>query len=488
MTEHMRRMTEHTHQEISTMNTSRERVPGTLARLGAAVLGLAALAPAAALASSHREAPSIANDPTADNTDLYAWVSPGAHDRLYVLANYIPLEEPAGGPNFYDFSTSVRYEIHVTDVNRSGLPDLVTYYIEFQNVAAPRVDPADLGAPLGGGKEFFRQLSGASQTYHVTRLRNGERQVLARDVPVAPANIGPRTNAVAYQIPAYDNAFTNRFIQPLGRNGANGRVFAGPRDDGFYVDLAGVFDLANLHLEPGTAPDGVAGFNTHTIALDLPIGDVTPEGAHEIGVWAAASRRKMQVMRANAVTQHYGPWVQVSRLGLPLINEVIIGLQDKDKWNARSPSEDVSLYGAYFLNPVIVRDAEAVGIYALLGVPQEVVDSLKSNRFDIIAAVSLLPVDQVAANLDKIGDVLRVRLDADSQFPNGRRLTGGATRHHEQVDVTDVMMTVALSGGAIALGDGVNYNDRDFLDEFPFLALPHEGFTSSHGRTTPAEN
>ena len=471
------------------MKTSRENSLGALARLGAAALGLAALAaPFNVLASSHREAPSIASDPTADNTDLYAWVAPDTHDRLYVLANYIPLEEPAGGPNFNDFSTSVRYEIHVADVNQAGLPDLVTYYIEFQNVAAPRVDAADLMAPLGGGKEFFRQLSGASQTYRITRVKNGQRVVLARDVPVAPANIGPRTNAVAYQIPAYDNEFSARFIRPLGQDGANGRVFAGPRDDGFYVDLAGVFDLANLHLEPGTAPDGVAGFNTHTIALELPIADVTPAAGTQIGVWAASSRRKMQVIRANAVTQHYGPWVQVSRLGLPLINEVIIGLQDKDRWNARHPSEDVGLYASYFLNPVIVRDAEAVGIYGLLGVPQNVVDSLKSNRFDILAAVSLMGTEDVQANLDKIGDVLRVRLDEDSQFPNGRRLTGGLTAHHEQVDVTDVMMTVALSGGAIALGDGVNYNDRDFLSEFPFLALPQEGFTSSHGRTTPAEN
>jgi hypothetical protein len=460
----------------------------------AALAAFGAAMPATALASSHREAPSIAQDPGADNTDLYAWVQPGTRDKLYVIANYIPMEEPAGGPNFHDFATHVRYEIHITDTTRAGLPDLVTYHLEFTHVAGPAVAPGDLALPLGGGKEFFRQLSGARQTYSVIRVKNGRRTTLARNVPVAPPNIGPRTNAVAYQIGAYDDGFTSTFIQPLGARGVNGRTWAGPRDDPFYVDLAGVFDLANLHLAPGTAPDGVSGYNCHSIALELPIADVTLDGAPQaneqngkIGVWAAASRRKARVIRPDGAASNYGPWVQVSRLGLPLINEVVIGLQDKDRWNSRYPGDDVGLFGAYFLSPVIVRDAEAVGIYGALGVPQDTVDALKHDRVDILAAVSLMSPDDVLANLDKVGDVLRVNLWQDSAFPNGRAIPGGARPDQEQVDVTDVMMTVVLSGGALPLADFVDYNDKPFMDHFPFLALPHEGFTSPHGRLTPPE-
>jgi hypothetical protein len=172
--------------------------------------------------------------------------------------------------------------------------------------------------------------------------------------------------------------------------------------------------------------------------------------------------------------------VQVSRLGLPLINEAVIGLQDKDYWNATPPSADVPIFGSYFLNPVIVRDAEAVGIYGALGVPAETVTMLKSNRLDIIAAVSLMPVDQVGQNLNKVGDVLRVNLGEDSHFPNGRSIPGGASPNQEENDVTDTILTVALSAGTIPLSDNVQYNDVNFLPEFPFLALPHAGYDSPH--------
>jgi|JI10StandDraft_1071094.scaffolds.fasta_scaffold87823_3 hypothetical protein len=463
-----------------------------------ATLG-SALVPAAALASSHREAPSIADDPAADNTDLYAWVKPGTHDKMYILANFIPLEEPAGGPNFHKFSDDVRYEVHIA--RGANLDDAYGYYIFFNSTPFPNVDPANLQAPLGGGKEFFSQLAGSSQTYSVYRVTNGRRptvEALIENAPVAPVNIGPRTQAVLGR-PAYDDAFAATFIRPMGNGGEHGRVFAGPRDDGFYVDLGGVFDLANLRGQ-GEAQDGVSGYNTHTIALEIPTTKLTKDGNAPgntpsldttLGVWAAASRRQFSFQRqfSRRAKESYGQWVQVSRLGLPLINEVVIGLQDKDKWNSLYPKFDVQVFGAYFLNPVIVRDAEAVGIYTALGVPQATVDSLKSNRLDIINTISLNPPvfpGRPEIPLSGVGDVLRVDIATDSGFPNGRPIPGGAAPDMEQADVTDVLMTVVLAGGAIPLSDGVQYNDKPFLTEFPFLAAPHEGRSGGHGRPTPA--
>ena len=473
--------------------------PGSRPALTGVLLGgLAALHAAApeAQASSHREAPAIATDPAADNTDLYAWVTPGSHEHLNIVANWIPLEAPAGGPNFHEFSDEVLYEIHLLRPEES-LNDAITYQFRFRSTPYPQVDPADLAAPPGGGKEFFSQLAGRTQTYNVTRIMGGRAEIIARDVPVAPPNIGPKTMTVLNALtggavpPVYDDAYAASFTRDL-RGG--GRVFAGPRDDGFYVDLAGVFDLANLRLgidglAPGPAEDGVAGFNTHSIAMQIPIAQVTSdreapnERNGKIGVWSSSSRRQVTIRRRNGRSEQAGPWIQVSRLGLPLVNEVLIGLQDKDRFNASHPRDDVSSFGAYFLNPVIVRDAEAVGIYNILGVDQGTVDSLKSNRVDILAAISLATPETL--QLREVGDFLRLNLWQDSAFPNGRSVGGGERRNQAQVDVTDVLMTVILSGGAIPLADGVNSNDKDFLPDFPWLPLPHEGFSSPQDRPAP---
>lgn len=452
---------------------------------GGVVVGALVLTSSTAFASSHREAPAITNDPAADNTDVYAWVEPGTRDKLYVLANYNPLQEPAGGPNFHQFSDDVRYAVHVAR-GADSLDDVLTYYIEFDSTPIAEVDPADLNAALGGGKEFFKQLSGVTQTYTVTKYdwATDASTVIAQDVEVAPVNIGPRTQAVIHGGAAYDNAFAANYLEDMG---AEGRVWAGPRDDGFYVDLGGVFDLANLR-PSGTAQDGVSGFNVHTIALEIPTTNLTFDGnapaagagaENTLGIWASAERRKVQVRKFDGGVQWMGPWVQVSRLGLPLVNEALIGLQDKDKFNATHPRNDVANFGAYFLNPVVVRDAEAVGIYTALGADPT---PFKSNRTDILDIISL---NDGTRTINTVGDVLRVDLGIDSQFPNGRAIPGGASANQEQVDVTDTLLTVILSGGAIAVSDGVDYNDVDFLSAFPFLALPHEGYSAGHGTPTP---
>jgi hypothetical protein len=455
-------------------------------------IGCTALAMSSAFASSHREAPQISDDPAADNTDVYAWVAPGTHDKLYVVANYNPLEEPSGGPNFHKFSDDVRYEVHLT--RGTSLNDVVKYYVYFRTTPIQRVDPANLSLPVGGGKEFFSQLSGQQQTYSVVKVEGGSSTVIARDVPVAPINYGPRTFGLLYADssgqPEYNDAFAASFIRDMG---GEGRVWAGPRDDGFYVDLGGVFDLANLRPK-GVAQDGVSGYNVHSIVLEIPTTKLTrngqppgntPSNDTTIGVWCAASRRQVTIRKNRGEDLNFGPWIQVSRLGLPLINEAVIGLQDKDRWNRTRPRNDVQLYGAYFLNPIVVRDAEAVGIYASLGVDPT---PFKSNRTDILDIINLKDIptpDAHSIPLEGTGDVLRVDLATDSGFPNGRPLVGGAQPNQEQADVTDVLLSLLLAKLQLPVSDGVDYNDKDFLPTMPFLAAPHRGFDEGHGTPTP---
>jgi hypothetical protein len=462
---------------------------GTLSAL--ALTGAVSLASA----SSHREAPAIGFDPAADNTDVWAWVNDGAHDKLYLVASYNPLEEPSGGPNYNEFSDDVLYEFHVTRGNKS-LDDVVTYQVQFSSTDIARVNPADLSAPLGGGKEFFSQLSGRKQTYWLTKLTHGPkgkvtREVLGQGMPVAPVNIGPNTNKIVYGTEKYDAAFMGKFIQPLGFNASQGRVWAGQTDDGFYVDIGRIFDLANLL--GGTARDNVAGYNNHSIALEIPTASLTADGQapkpgasddNTIGVWASASRRQVRILHRGGGESSFGSWVQVSRLGLPLVNEALIGLQDKDKYNRTKPSKDVANFGAYFLNPVIVRDAEAVGIYKALGVPQSTVDALKTNRLDIIDTINLKASGHDIP-LSATGDVLRVDLGLDSRFPNGRPIPYGAAPNKEQADVTDVLLSVLLSKGTVAVSDGAQSNDVAFQPQFPYLGVPHEGFQDGHGKPAP---
>jgi Domain of unknown function (DUF4331) len=474
-------------------------MPTKLSRPALALAAALALA-GRAEASSHREAPAISNDPQADNTDVYAWVTPGSHDKLWVIANWIPLEEPSGGPNFHKLSDEVLYEIHLSRGNQS-LEDEVTYQFRFKTAPIQRVDPSDLAAAPGGGKEFFAQLTGTfDQTYTVTKVVRGRGggEVIAKDVPVAPPRIGPRTQTVANQLglapwtsPVYDDAFAATFVRDMGNGGSEGRVFAGPRDDGFYVDLGGIFDLANLRPK-GTAQDGVAGFNTHTIAIEIPTRLLTADGnppgntpgdATTLGVWASASRRKVDILRRDGSARADGPWVQVSRLGLPLVNEAVIGYQDKDLYNRTHPKDDAEHFGAYFLNPIVVRDAEAVGIYQALGADPT---PFKSNRTDILDVINLKDIPSAGAHqvpLSATGDVLRVDMATDSAFPNGRPLVPGTNR--EQADVTDVLLSLLLTKLQVPISDGVDHNDATFLSEFPFLALPWQGFDQGHGKTTP---
>ena len=491
-----------------------------------------------ASASSHREAPAIANDQAADNTDLWAWsTGDAATGTLHVVAAYIPLQEPSGGPNYPKFSDDVLYEVHVARGSAS-LDDVVTYQIKFTTAPLTKVDPADLAKPLGGGKEFFAQLAGSyAQTYSVTQIVGGVKTVIASGAGVPIPSIGPATQQVGLMIGAAKSdyeTYAQGFIKSVDFGGGKtGSVWAGQRDDGFYVDLAGAFDLANFRIineaTGGMNPptDNLAGYNCHAIAMDIPFAAIptvaeTGPFKDRLGVWASASRRKVRILRNDGSEQWAGPWTQVSRVGLPLVNELVIGLQDKDKYNRTYPKTDVANFGGYLLNPVIVRDAEAVGIYTTLGgFGYPAVDtacngkSCKSGRTDIVQAINIGsdPTDPAGFPLTSSGDVLRVDPGIPSFFPNGRPLPAG----NRENDVTDIMASVALYGypsgltGGVdtmaALGtpvnlnnskspldvfvggtnlmkvfDGVQHNDAAYTATIPYLATPWRGWDEGHGK------
>jgi hypothetical protein len=480
--------------------------------LWAAIAAIAAVAaPTRAFASSHAEAPGTASDPDVDNTDVWAWVQ---GSNLVVAAGYNGLQVPYAAPNWRKFGNDVLYEVHIARGGTS-LADELTYQIKFSSADYPQVDVADLAAPVGGGKEFFAQISGGgafAQTYSVTKLVDGgSPEVLVNNAKVAPPNVGPRTNAIAYLIPGgttyeqyfVDNAATT-VVTSLGAG--EGRVFAGPRDDPFYVDLGAVFDLAGLRpVITGTPRDSVAYTNVNMIALEIPLTVANggtavtpgPSTAQTVGVWASASRRKVSILRKDGTTETHGPWRQVSRLGLPLINEAVIGLQDKDYWNRLTPADDLTYFGAYFLNPVVVRDAEFAGFYAAggplngcLALNGNDINNLKTGRQDIIDVINIKDFPSAGAHdIDTIGDVLRVDLGvANGGFPNGRALPPNGY----DPDVTDVELTLLLCGlngllNGVDVPDGVDQAaDSANRASFPYANAPWEGFSA--GRLSAPSN
>jgi hypothetical protein len=473
-------------------------------------------------ASSHREALAILNDPCVDNTDLYGWVTPGSHDKLYLIAGYNGLHEPGQGNQQTRLCDNVLYEFHIAR-GTGVLNDAVTYQIVFKSTQPIPVDPGDLSLPPGGGKELLIQLGGVQQTYTVTKVEGRHRTVIGTNLPVAPPNVGPQTDRISYglglfepygggsaasrEVGLYNDGFAASFISPLGPGGSEGRAWAGTRDDGFYLDEKGIFDIINLAglsaIDGRSTPgeDVFAGFNLNVIALEIPTNKLTGTGqppAHNgipgddtlLGIWASASRQRVRVLRESGDDIEAGPWVQVGREGLPLVNAGLIGVQDQSKYLRTTPRSDVENFATYFLSPVLVRDVEFLGIYSALGVPPATVDALKSGRVDILQTINLDNIPFPGAHHVPIapghtGDVLRVDMAIDSAFPNGRPIPGGLALNKEQADVSDVLLSVIVSGGLIPIGDGVNSNDKNYLTSFPWLALPHQGLDEGHGAPAP---
>ncbi|MEK7254147.1 MAG: DUF4331 family protein [Bacteroidota bacterium] len=303
-------------------------------------------------ASSHREAPLISDDPLADNCDLYAFRSPDAPNTITIIATYVPLQLPHGGPNYYNFGKNIRYEIYV-DNDASAVGDEVIYRFTFNSV---NEDPTTF-FNIRLGKQNLKT------TYTLERSTNSgvTFQTIVSNGVVPPNNIGPRSIESAVGLGTTYPALFNSAILTAS---TGEKVFAGPVDDPFFVDLGGVFDLGDMPRQTGDPKDGVACLNVHAIAIQVPISTLLKAGApstpgsildpnYVIGVWAAASRPQIRTLSSNADPAYSGNWVQVSRLGMPLTNEAVIPIGYKDYWNAISPHDELAdtELDEFFYNP-----------------------------------------------------------------------------------------------------------------------------------------
>jgi hypothetical protein len=455
--------------------------------------------------SSHREAPEISKDPVADNTDTYAFRSPDRPDTVTLIANFIPLQKPDGGPNFYEFGDDVRYEIHV-DNSGTGAAD-VTYRFEFQtkirnkNTFLYNTGPInDIGDTTWNRPQFYK----------VTRIKNGSSQVLGRNLPCPPVNVGKRST------PNYA-ALSRQAVKDLG---GGRRVFAGQRADAFHVDLGAVFDLGGLRpfnpahlisLPEMNGVNAVQSFNVHSIVLQVPIRELTRDGSTPtsvddprsvLGVWATASRRKNRMFDPGTGRfKGIGPWVQVSRLGNPLFNEVIVPMAEKDVWNYREPRFDVK-YEKYVLRPELQALLPVLypGVFPnlaaygkpradlkailLTGIPAGVVPGFQN--FNGATPADMLRLN-VAVPPTRRPNTLGLVAGDPAGFPNGRRLVDDVVtielRAIAGLTIPLVDPTFTPDGAASAVTDGTKDTNAPLSDTFPYLGLPGGGYQTKPGTT-----
>lgn len=459
----------------------------------AAIAAASALAVPLGLGSSHREAPNIMLDPAADNTDVYAWTAPGAEGDLTIASNWIPGQVPANGPNFFRFDDRARYYNNI-DNNGDGVVD-IAYRFTFDTKIR---NPNSFLYAGPGTQGFSDPKLNVIQTYDVVRetYKKGEvksEKKIGNNLPVAPPNIGPKT------FPNYGN-----FVAEATRTLKDGtKVFVGSRDDPFFVDLGATFDAINVRMgtgNEGAGKDDLSGYSTSTTVMQIPERFVTRDGKAVasadaanavVGVWSTTERRRLEVTNADydkgsneKVNKRPNDWVQVSRLGNPLVNEVVIPLGKKDKFNRTTPDRDADLYGQYVVTPEL-----AATLNALFNI-----NAPETDRTDIVQALlqgiprlnqhsgkfAGTPVDTIKVNLGIAPSATPDRFGViggdTAGFPNGRRPTD---------DVVDIELQVVagfLKGNEVPLGDGVDENDKPFLSEFPYLAAPDSGFDSNPGQ------
>ena len=410
----------------------------------------------------------IAKDPVADNTDTYAFVSPDKPDTVTLIANWFPFEEPAGGPNFYFFDPAARYLVHV-DNNGDAKPD-ITYRWTFTSRYKSKNTFLYNTGPVTSLNDKTLNFT---QTYKLEEIRGGETRTLFTKAKVAPSRVGDAS------MPDYA-ALRDQAIKKVP---GGGRAFAGQADDPFFLDLR-VFDLLYGGDLSETGDDTLDGFNVQTLALQLPVNDVTRDGDPVIGVWSTTERRSTNIINADGTHKAEGDFVQVSRLGNPLVNEVVIPIALKDAFNSLKPENDATV------KPAVdrVNDPELPKlIEAIYGIPAP-----KAPRKDLFA-VYLTGVEGLNKPKGNVRPAEMLRLNTSIKptdspnrlgvlakdtagFPNGRRL------EDDVIDISIQAVEGAVRTGklveALATGDGVDTNDVAFESNFPYVALPHSGSKS----------
>ena len=465
----------------------------------AAALVAGSFAVTAVIGSSHREAPKILTDPTADNTDVYAFTAKDAPGSLTVVANWIPFEEPAGGPYFGKLDPEARYYVKI-DNTGDGRED-VAYRWQFRQrfrnpesflYAAPTVTSVD-----DRDINFVQSYDLYKETYRKGHHKRTKR--IASNVPVAPDNVGPKT------IPDYAPVSNGAIASVRG----GGKTFVGPADDPFFLDLNTIFDGINIDKpgrpniglgNQGGGKDDISGYNTHSFVLQVPESEVTRNGRSVaaadasnavVGVWSTTERKQLKVLRHKGKKHVKASWVQVSRLGNPLINEVIVPIGAKDKFNRTGPAQDAPNFGAFAVNP---EPARLLNALFGLGIKE-------TDRTDIVQALLTgvpgltqigsdpVPADTLKLNLGVAPSATENRFGVLGNdlagFPNGRRLADDVTDIELRV-IAGALLPDDQGGKQIPLGDGVDRNDQPFSTAFPYVAPPTDGFTGLSKRTEPA--
>jgi Domain of unknown function (DUF4331) len=477
-----------------------------------ALVTLLAFVGGTAGAASHSDAPLIKQDPQANLTDVYAFVGTKYNDPnekvLNVVVHVRPFSEPGDGVIYDRFADDARYSIHIADP-QSGA-ELVRYDFKFSNInpqSPPGLKNPNTILSYGNGTEVgpINNVGDARQnyvqTYDVTKVvtnddkgRRGPTTLVANDLLTPPPNVGARTT------PAYNDAsgkavsgatsfaaldkYTRQTVFGLASGEA---VFAGPREDGFFADTPGIFDLLDPRIlagglgQAGTGVDGFKGFNVLAYAIQIPLHQL-PSLPYQspffgpqtgVGVYASVSRSSITIRLGNQEPRSEGPFVQVNRMGNPLFNEVLVALKDKDTYNRRTPTDDAA-FATYARNP------ELAGlINTVFGT-----SFVTMNREDLVAIFipDVLRVSTGTGPVRLSGQAGFSRLGflggdttggASGGWPNGRRLGD---------DVVDIALTAIASGPSYStitvVGDNINANDQVYNQVFPYSATPHAGPTN----------
>ncbi|GJL54885.1 MAG: hypothetical protein NPIRA02_20170 [Nitrospirales bacterium] len=484
-------------------------------QLAALMLTICIAAPA--FGASHREAPLIALDPAADNTDVYAFRSWEDPDKVVFILNVIPGQDPADGPNYFAFDDKVLYEIHI-DNNQDGKAEDIVYQIKFTSETRPALGSLNFPLPFVGNPNIaVSELQGITaldgpgsegltrrQTYTVTEVQGKKRKRLFRGqrLVAVPSNVGPAT------MPNYEDLAA----QGIYKDSSSGiRVFAGQRAETFYIDLGAVFDTVNLRrpvpaltededANDAANPFGInrfSGSNINSIAIEVPITRIIKNNKSRgttdkpvIGIYASTSKKQIKILRRNGKAIDVGKFVQISRMANPLVNELVIDTPTKDKWNASDP-EDEAQFQEFFKAPSL---ATALNLIFKLPVPA-------TPRTDLMQVFLKYPGQQLNGTNcgSPCSELLRVDLSISPTSPeNQKRLgrlagdpAGFPNGRRPNDDVTDIATRV-VGGQAFIdnrVGDGVNFledapgtnlTSNGIYKIFPFLPTPHDGRNRRH--------